>query len=86
MPRVREPLPGEIGRALDKLNLDTYAGQEFRGVFDIQRAYDRSTGNFKAFGWKMTVGYGRDGRGFVITLTIALPDKLLAYEQGRLEL
>ena len=89
MPRVREPLPGEIGLALDKLNLRTYAGFEFRGVFDITRAYDRSSGNFKAFGWKMTAGYGfnvEDPRAFMITLTICLPDELLRYEQSRLEL
>lgn len=88
MPRVREPLPGEVGRALDRMNLSTFAGFQFRGVFDISRAYDRSSGNFKAWGWKMTVGYGkhpeRDG-GFMVTLTLAIDDRFMQYEQSSLD-
>ena len=85
MPRVREPLPGEIGIAIRKLNLETRDGLPFRGVFDIQRAYDRSSGNFKAFGWKMTLGYGEVGRSFATTITIAVPDELLRFEQSSLD-
>lgn len=88
MPRISEPLPGEIGSALRRLRLTIYNGFEYRGAFDIVRAYDRSSGNFKAFGWKMTLGYGvdlDDPTTFATTLTICLPDGLLAFEQSTLE-
>lgn len=85
---MREPLPGEIGRALRTLGLDTFRGEPYRGAFDIIRIYDRSSGNFKAIGWRVTAGYGfdlDDGRSFVTTLTIGLPDELLAFRQSGLD-
>ncbi len=88
MPRIREPLPGEVGRALDRMNLQTFAGFRFRGYFDVHRAYDRSSGNFKAWGWKLTVGYGESpdrSREFMATLTLAIDDRFMQYEQSSLD-
>ena len=68
MPRVAKPAPFHIMQAIKEMGISF---NQARGFAATRRLYDRSSGNFKAYGWECRVTYLIGGKVATATLGVA---------------
>lgn len=69
MPRVAKPAPFHIMQAIKEMGISF---NQPRGYAATRRLYDRSSGNFKAYGWECRITYLIGGK--VATATVGVAD------------